>query len=231
MEAIADKKISYDELLSQNARLKSENAYLKQELAQIKRLIFGQRRERFISAGSHQMAIALDGGPQPAPTPATEEITYSRRKKVEKNKPSRSALPAHLPRDVVVIESDEDTTGMQKIGEAVTEELEYTPATLRVTCYVRPKYARPNSEGVVIGVLPNRPIDKGKSGPGLLAHVTIEREAQEADLSHADRRKLRQAHALPILKELETWLRHNHLSTLPESRIGKAIRIRAEALG
>ena len=28
---------------------------------------------------------------------------------------------------------------------------------------------------------------------------------------------------LPILKELEVWLRQNHLATLPESKIGKAI--------
>lgn len=175
MEAITAKKPTYDELLVQNALLQSENAYLKQELAKIKRLIFGQKRERFVPADSNQLDIELElEGIQPkAAEPATEEIAYTRRKNSEKKQPSRNALPVHLPRDVVVIEPDEETDGMRKIGEEITEELEYTPASLRVTRYVRPKYAGADGEGVLIGALPSRPIEKGIAGPGLLAHVMI----------------------------------------------------------
>jgi len=167
------KKLTYDELLAQNARLQSENAYLKQELDQFKRLIFGPKRERFVPADSNQLDMDIDAETLAAPERPIEKITYSRRRKVEKSKPSRNALPAHLPRDTVVIEPQENTEGLQKIGELVTEELDYTPATLRVTRYVRPKYAKPEGDGVLIGVLPNRPIEKGKAGPGLLAHITI----------------------------------------------------------
>ncbi len=171
--AITDKKPTYDELLAQNALLQSENAYLKQELDQIKRLIFGQKRERFVPAESRQLDMGISPPKPDAPTRATEEITYSRRKKIKKNKPSRNVLPAHLPRDIIVIEPKEPTTGLREIGKEITEELEYTPATLRVTQYIRPKYAKPDGDGVLIGILPNRPIEKGKAGPGLLAHITI----------------------------------------------------------
>ncbi|MDZ7364227.1 MAG: IS66 family insertion sequence element accessory protein TnpB [candidate division KSB1 bacterium] len=63
--------------------------------------------------------------------------------------------------------------GMKKIGADITEELEYQAGKLFVKRYVRPKYARVEGEGVVIGALPSRPIEKGLAGPGLLAHVLI----------------------------------------------------------
>lgn len=173
MQSAQSTKPSYDELLAQNALLRSENAYLKQELAQIKRLLFGQKRERFVPADSNQMDIELNDDRQSTPEPPTESISYQRRKASPKQQPSRNALPAHLPRDLTVIEPEGDTGGLTKIGEEITEELEYTPASLRVNRFVRPKYARPNGDGVLIAPLPSRPIEKGIAGPGLLAHVTI----------------------------------------------------------
>ena len=84
-------------------------------------------------------------------------------------------LPANLPREQVIIEPTEDVSGWVKIGEEVTEELERIPGKLFVKQYVRPKYARPNGEGVVIGELPSRPIEKGIAGPGLLAQIIIDK--------------------------------------------------------
>jgi len=72
-----------------------------------------------------------------------EKIAYerSKRKGVEKLHPGRNELPASLPRQEVVIEPEEDITGMVCIGQDVTEELEYTPGKLFVRRYVRPRYA------------------------------------------------------------------------------------------
>ncbi|MDQ7064323.1 MAG: IS66 family transposase [candidate division KSB1 bacterium] len=195
MQTNIDKKPTYDELVAQNTRLQSENAFLKQELAQLKRLIFGQKRERFIPADSNQLDMAIATAPEPEPE--TETITYTRRKQDKPQKPSRHVLPAHLPRDVVVIEPKEDTTGLKKIGETITEELEYTPATLRVTRYVRPKYAKPNGDGILIGVLPSRPIEKGKPGPGLLAHVTISKYVDHLPLYRQSQMLERQGVVIP----------------------------------
>ncbi len=46
----------------------------------------------------------------------------------------------------VFLEPDEDTTGMVKIGEEITRKVDYTPGTLEIVEYVRPKYARPEAE-------------------------------------------------------------------------------------
>lgn len=67
----------------------------------------------------------------------------------------------------------EDTSGAKKIGEVVTEILEYTPGKLYVEKYIRPKYALPAEKGIIIGELPSFPIHRGNAGPGLLSHILI----------------------------------------------------------
>ena len=74
--------------------------------------------------------------------------------------PGRNELPEHLLVEEVVIEPEEDTTGMTLIGKEITETLEYTPASLVKKRTIRLKYAKPNGEGVVIGKLPRRPFPK-----------------------------------------------------------------------
>lgn len=167
MEATAPKP-TYDELFA-------EVAYLKAELAQLRRLIFGQKRERFVPLlNSSQLDMGLVETQAVGAPVKTERVEYTRTKSARPSTPpSRNALPASLPREEIVIEPQEDVTGMKKIGADITEELEYTPGKLFVKRYVRPKYARAEGEGVVIGTLPSRPIEKGIAGPGLLAHVLI----------------------------------------------------------
>ncbi len=77
-----------------------------------------------------------------------------------KGTPERNAIPDHLPVREVVIEPEGATTGLRKIGEEVTETLEYSPASLVKRRTVRPKYAKKGDEGVLIAALPVRPLDK-----------------------------------------------------------------------
>lgn len=168
-------KPTYEELLAENERLRLEMAQLKIELANLKRLIFGQKRERFVPERDQQqlsfLALAVDHLAAPV---KTEQISYTRIKQTTRRKlPVRQPIPAHIPRKEIVIEPDEDVTGMKKIGEEITEELEFAPGTLYVNRYIRPKYARPKDQGIAIGLLPIRPIEKGIAGPGLLAHMMI----------------------------------------------------------
>lgn len=164
--------ISYEQLLI-------ENLQLKDELAQLKRLIYGSRHERFIATTPpEQLSLGINTEKKPAPVIATETIEYTRQKKQatsETIKTGRMKLPADLPREQVVIEPSEDVSGMKKIGEEITEELERIPGKLFVRQYVRPKYAKLDGEGVVIAELPARPIDKGIPGPGLLAQIVIDK--------------------------------------------------------
>ncbi len=110
----------------------------------------------------------------------------------------RRALPAHLPREVIVIEPDVDTTGLKKIGEEITETLDYLPGKLKVIRRVRPKYVDPLDEdrGVIIGALPARAVERGIAEPSLLAHVVIEKYVDHLPLYRQVQRFTRQGCAL-----------------------------------
>ncbi len=149
---------------------------MKFELSQLKRLIFGSKRERFVSgAEDAQMRLPFDieaTSQEGTIKPATEEVSSFERRK-RKNHPGRLALPDHLPVEEIIIEPDEDITGLKCIGHEVTDELEYQQAILKINRYKRPKYAREDNEGIICGELPSRPIDKGVAGPGLLSHILV----------------------------------------------------------
>ncbi len=73
-----------------------------------------------------------------------------------------------------------------RIGEEVSEQLDYTPASLFVIQHVRPKFACPRCEdgGVVTADKPDvgQVIDKGLPGPGLVAHVVTSKYADHLPL-------------------------------------------------
>lgn len=162
------------ELSEKVANLTAELLYYKHELAQLKRMIFGSKSERHIGSDPSQLNLGLDVETIEQPERETEQITYTRNKSDNKKGSAiRLALPAHLYREEHVIEPREDITGARKIGEVVTEILEYTPGKFYVQKYVRPKYVLPTGERIVIGELPSLPIPRGNAGPGLLAHLLI----------------------------------------------------------
>lgn len=198
----------YTQTLQENQRLQSDILQLKQELAEMKRLIFGQKRERFIpSVSLDQLSLLADMETVITPEPAIETISYNRSKASQaSNGHGRNELPAHLPRIDHVIEPDEDTSGLVKIGEVITEELEYTPPSLVVNRYIRPKYARSDNGGVIIGDLPNRPIEKGIPGPGLLAQILISKYADHLPLYR--QRKIFKRHGMDIPSStIDNWVK------------------------
>ena len=135
---------------------------LREELALLKRLIFGSKSERFVpSTPDEQLSLGLIAE-EKQPEIIVEKIAYTRTKAEKQNKhQGRLPLPAHLPRVEHIIEPEINTEGMKKIGEEITETLDYVPGKLLVNKYVRSKYAETKGEGVVIGQLPSRLIEKG----------------------------------------------------------------------
>lgn len=163
------------ELIEQNFTITE----LKAQLAQIKKLVYGSKSERFVpTINAEQIIIDFDLPSDKAETAGkTQNIAYIRRqaKKSKTVSTGRMAIPAHLPRVEIIIEPTEDVTGWVKIGEEITEEMELKAAELFVNRYIRYKYAKPNGEGVVIGELPSRPIDKGIPGPNFLATILTDK--------------------------------------------------------
>lgn len=64
----------------------------------------------------------------------------------------------------------------------MTEELEYVPGRFRVNRIVRPKLSCSCCETIHQAPLPSRPIERGRPGPGLLAHVLVSKYADHLPL-------------------------------------------------
>ena len=155
---------------------------LEHELLQLKKMIFGSRHERFAPTDVNPSQLSLDIQSEQTAIcniADAKKITYIRSNTTIEQKPllhpGRMKLPENLRREEIVIEPTEDITGCRKMGEEITEVLEYQPGELFVKKYIRVKYAKANNSGVVIGELPARPLEKAMAGPGLLAQIIIDK--------------------------------------------------------
>lgn len=162
---------------------------LSAEVAQLRRMIFGVRTERFVPSpdatpGQLQLALDLSADTvQQCKITSATTVHYVRTKLEvvpgkQKAHPGRMKLPDHLRRETIVLKPDIDVSGLKKIGEEVTEILDYVPAELYVKQYIRHKYAAPHSEGgstVITAALPGRLLEKCMAGEGLLAQMVVDK--------------------------------------------------------
>jgi len=166
-----------NETQSYITKLEIENAELKERIAWFERQVFGQKSERYIAADTNQ--TELDLGISPCDEPTEEETIgpYKRqKKKVETSGHGREEFPAHIPRKREEIKPDFDTSGMKKIGEKVTEVLEYRPPVFFVRQIVRGVWATTDFEPEIKSPsLPPRAVEKGKLGASVLSQLIVEK--------------------------------------------------------
>ena len=156
-----------------------EIEHLRTQLAALRRQHYGQSSER-LDADIAQLEMRLEDLEEneaerqvALPEPATPAGSPRPR-----GKAVRKPLPAHLPRETVVHEPEVvcgccDRGRLARLGEDVTEVLEKIHARLKVIRHVRPRYACRVCEGVFQAPAPDLPIERGRPGPGLIAHVVM----------------------------------------------------------
>src|SRR5205823_4164609 len=99
----------------------------------------------------------------------------------EADRPKRKPLPDHLPRHAIVHEPVHDGActcpacggDMARLGEDVTEVLDYIPGRFRVIRHVRPKYACRRCDAITQAPAPSMPTPRGRAAPGMLAHLLV----------------------------------------------------------
>jgi|GEM_PF-2205283 len=94
--------------------------------------------------------------------------------------PLRAELPAHLPRVKNVVEPNFIPEGAVKIGESVTEILNYKPGKIEVEQIIRPKYVVRSSDKenkvenpIIIADYVGSPIPRSNAGASFIAHILI----------------------------------------------------------
>jgi len=175
-------------------------------------MIFGSRHERFVPADKNNPQLSLDISADAVATgtiTSTQKIGYTRNTVAIENKPvqhpGRMKLPETLRREEIIIEPEVDVTGCKKMGEEITEVLEYESGELFVKQYKRIKYAQPDNAGVIIGELPFRPIEKAMAGEGLLAQIVIDKYVDRLPL-HRQMQRFERAGVKLAYSTLTDWV-------------------------
>ncbi len=170
-------------ILAQHEQLISrerEIEHLKLLLVKLHRMQFGRKSEK-LARQIEQLVLRLEElesnrseqestPPEPASVPAGSTASAA--------KPARRARPDHLPRHTRLHEPKETVCPecqgeLRKLGEDVSEMLEYVPASFVVIRHVRTKLSCTKCDCIVQAEAPSRPIERGMAGPGLLAHVLV----------------------------------------------------------
>lgn len=178
--------MSFDEVCALASRLQAKvrhtealNAKLSHEMAVLKRLKFAATSERFSPEQKSLLEEAIDEDLE-ALSREVEQLKEPEKAPGEKQRPKRQALPAQLPRRDVLHEPESTTCSapgcgcqLKRIGEDVSEKLDYVPGSFTVERHVRGKWACVQCQTLIQAPVPPAVIDKGIATAGLMAHVAV----------------------------------------------------------
>jgi transposase len=165
-----------------NADLAARVALLELQNEKMRRALYGQRSERGqllidqLELGLEELEASAGEdealGARAAAGTTVEAFTRAR--------PSRKPLPAHLPRERVVVPAPTScaccgSDRLSKLGEDVTETLEVIPRQWKVVQTVRERFACRACEAVIQPPAPFHATPRGLFGPSFLAMVMFEK--------------------------------------------------------
>ncbi len=179
------------ELLETLATERRTSESLRTRLDQLLRRLYGPRSEKLSNTPSlfenepsdgevSDNAMSLDTSSEP-----TDEVPVAK-----KRRHGRRRLPRDLPRQRI----EHDLTEGEKlcpccramrvrIGEEISERLDYKPASVFVVEHIRPKYAcRSCQAQIAVTPVPSEPLPKSMAAPGLLAQIITAKFADHLPL-------------------------------------------------
>jgi transposase len=151
---------------------------LTHEMAILKRLKFAASSEAYSGEQQRMLFETLDTDIE-ALTAEIEQLAPTKPADGEdrKRQPRRAPLPAALPRKEVHHEPNSTACGcgcqLQRIGQDVSEKLDYQPGVFTVERHIRGKWVCRQCETLVQAPVPPQIIDKGMPTAALLAHVLV----------------------------------------------------------
>src|ERR1700730_2505956 len=158
---------------------------LTHEMAVLKRWKFAARSEQLHGSQRSLLDETIDADLE-AIAAELETLRSPMRAPAPQEQPRRRPLPAHLPRVEVRHEPERTVCScgcaLKRIGEDVSEKLDYTPGVFHVERHIRGKWACAKCQTLIQAPVPAQVIDKGVPTAGLLAHVLVAKYADHQPL-------------------------------------------------
>jgi transposase len=163
-------------LREQVSTLQKENSLLRQKIDALCRRVFGHSSEK-IDAAQLELLLQLaatEAASANESSAAIEKASSPARPRKEKS----PRVPENLPVVEQVIEPSEVIAQPEQwrlIGQEVSEQLDYEPARFLRRRVIRKKYVHVSDpdRAPILAPLPEKLLERGVAGPGLLAHILV----------------------------------------------------------
>lgn len=160
-------------LTDKNISLEDQLTHLQKQLILLKKQRFGQSSEKLDNQIA-ELETKIEEGE------LLKSSSDVKQEEKQKNIPKRQKLPENLERIDEVLNPDPicpECGGeeFRKIADDISESLEYIPASFKVIRHIRPRCACVHCEKIVQAYPASKPIAKGMAGPGLLAHILVQK--------------------------------------------------------
>jgi transposase len=174
---------------------------LTHEMVILKRWKFGRSREQLDAAQASLLDETIDADIAAIEQELQDVAPVDKKDKEPRQQPKRAALPAGLPRVQIHHEPDSTTCScgcqLKRIGEDVSEKLDYTPGVMTVERHIRGKWACTSCQTLTQAPVPAQIVDKGIPTSGLLAQVLVAKYSDHLPLYRQETIFSRSGYAIP----------------------------------
>jgi transposase len=191
LSRLAERDQHVERIEHRNRYLETVNEKLSHEMALLKRHRFGKHSEQLGILQRSLLDDLIDADVSAIEMELEAAMAEPVSRAKPKQQPKRVALPPELPRTLIHHEPDntECRCGCQlkRVGEDISEKLDYTPGEFTVEQHIRGKWACEQCETLTQAPVPPQVIDKGIPTAGLLAQVLVAKYADHLPLYRQER--------------------------------------------
>jgi transposase len=207
---------SLDATIEQILTLEEQLAEARAFIEELKRQLFGSRAEKLSPEQEAQVKEIFEDLREQGerPDPISKEVLKEERETQRRRRPLRNPIPVQLETQTEIIEPENPNCPccgpLKRIGEEVTEEMDYVPAKVIRRRIIRPKYApcHCGQRGMTIAPLPPRLLPQSELGLGLAVYILISRYDDHLSFYWLEQ-IFRERHGVEIPRsQMVQWVEH-----------------------
>ena len=198
----------------------------------LRRMVYGQKRERFEAPPVSQLKLEFGEELTPEDIEKIAAIVEAKRAAVkvkEQQEPKtakRFQFPTHLPVVETIIEPEGDLSQMTHIKDETSEYLERQPAKYYVRRIIRKVYAPKSKEGsFMVAPVPSTVFEKSLVGTGLVAHLLYAKFVMHLPIDRLLKEMVREKIPVDNTSTIYNWVKMGiqRLEILYEYKLQKLI--------